>query len=315
MENLFDRVFEFLGKPNAESAFDQFMQKLQEAPELLHESKYRREYLLKKSGTLISFSKTHGCFASAFFHSRGGIAEQSAERQPYVGKLIAGITFGDSRDEVERKLGTKPVSSNWIQGRTPEDPKNLYEIYELQPFQLRFVFRRGQLLSSASVHHSGAAESGRKCPREPEEYLYDCCTKEVEAIIGLAQEEAQRLGYDHIGTEQILVGLLAEGKGIAAVALTSVGLTLDKARDEVERIIGRGRSSGNNFPMTPMVKCIFEESLNQSKVMGDLKIGTEHVLLAQIEEGEGVASRVLQNVGIGTVLLRAEVLKLRGLET
>ncbi|MER3587982.1 MAG: ATP-dependent Clp protease ATP-binding subunit ClpC, partial [Mastigocladus sp. ERB_26_1] len=105
---------------------------------------------------------------------------------------------------------------------------------------------------------------------------------------------ARRLGHNFVGTEQILLGLLGEGNGVAAKVLTELGVTLKDARREVERIIGRG--SGYlppEIPFTPKVKTLFEQAFKEARSLGHNYIGTEHLLLGLTEAGEGVAAKVL----------------------
>ncbi|CAD5990454.1 ATP-dependent Clp protease ATP-binding subunit ClpA homolog [Planktothrix tepida] len=132
--------------------------------------------------------------------------------------------------------------------------------------------------------------------------------KAIKAII-LAQEEARRLGHNFVGTEQILLGLVAEGTDIAAKALKSMGVNLKNTRLEVEKIIGRG--SGfvtSEIPFTPRAKRILEFSLEESRQLGHNYIGTEHLLLGLIREEEGVAVRVLENLKVNFSRIRKQVL-------
>lgn len=136
--------------------------------------------------------------------------------------------------------------------------------------------------------------------------------KAIKAVM-LAQEEARRLHHNLVGTEQILLGLLGEKTSIAAKVLANLGLTLPAAREEVERIIGRG--SGfipAEIPFTPKVKRVFEQSLMEARQLGHNHIGPEHLLLGLIQESEGVAGRVLHNLGIDLVQVRTEVIKAIG---
>ena len=115
----------------------------------------------------------------------------------------------------------------------------------------------------------------------------------------LAQEEARRLGHNFVGTEQILLGLIGEGTGVAAKVLKSLGVNLKDSRIEVEKIIGRGSGFvAVEIPFTPRAKRVLELSLEEARQLGHNYIGTEHLLLGLIREGEGVAARVLENLGI-----------------
>jgi ATP-dependent Clp protease ATP-binding subunit ClpC len=143
--------------------------------------------------------------------------------------------------------------------------------------------------------------------------MFEHFTSEAIKVVMLAQEEARRLGHNFVGTEQILLGLLGEGNGVAAKVLTELGVTLKDARREVERIIGRG--SGYlppEIPFTPKVKTLFEQSFKEARSLGHNYIGTEHLLLGLTEAGEGVAAKVLQNLGVDLKNIRTAVIRRLG---
>ncbi|BAY32722.1 ATPase [Nostoc carneum NIES-2107] len=140
--------------------------------------------------------------------------------------------------------------------------------------------------------------------------MFEHFTSEAIKVIMLAQEEARRLGHNFVGTEQILLGLMGEGTGVAAKVLTELGVTLKEARREVEKIIGRG--SGfvpPEIPFTPKVKSLFEQSFKEAHSLGHNYINTEHLLLGLTEAGEGVAAKVLQNLGVDLKSVRAAVVR------
>ena len=129
----------------------------------------------------------------------------------------------------------------------------------------------------------------------------------------LAQEEARRLGHNFVGTEQILLGLIGEGTGVAAKVLRSMGVNLKDARIEVEKIIGRGSGFvAVEIPFTPRAKRVLELSLEEARQLGHNYIGTEHLLLGLIREGEGVAARVLENLGVDLSKVRTQVIRMLG---
>ena len=143
--------------------------------------------------------------------------------------------------------------------------------------------------------------------------MFEHFTSEAIKVVMLAQEEARRLGHNFVGTEQILLGLIGEGTGVAAKVLTELGVTLKDARREVERIIGRG--SGfvpTEIPFTPKVKSLFEQSFKEARTLGHNYISTEHLLLGLTEAGEGVAAKVLQNLGLELSQVRTEVIRYLG---
>jgi len=141
--------------------------------------------------------------------------------------------------------------------------------------------------------------------------MFERFTDTAIKVIKLAQEEARRLGHNFLGTEQILLGLIGEGNGVAAKVLHSLGVTLKEAREEIEKIIGRG--SGFvvvEIPFTPRSKRVLELSLEESRTLGRDYIGTEHLLLGLIRDGEGVAARVLLNLGVDSKEVRAKVIQM-----
>ena len=143
--------------------------------------------------------------------------------------------------------------------------------------------------------------------------MFERFTEKAIKVIMLAQEEARRLGHNFVGTEQILLGLIGEGTGIAAKTLKSMGVNLKDARVEVEKIIGRGSGFvAVEIPFTPRAKRVLELSWDEARQLGHNYIGTEHLLLGLIREGEGVAARVLENLGVDLNKVRSNVVKMLG---
>lgn len=137
-------------------------------------------------------------------------------------------------------------------------------------------------------------------------------TERAQKVLALAQEEAIRLGHKDIGTEHVLLGLIREGDGIAAKALQALGLGLDKIQSEVESLIGRGAEQPSNINYTPRAKKVIELSMDEARKLGHTYVGTEHILLGLIREGEGVAARILNNLGVSLNKARQQVLQLLG---
>ncbi|ABO65465.1 ATP-dependent Clp protease ATP-binding subunit [Geobacillus thermodenitrificans] len=137
-------------------------------------------------------------------------------------------------------------------------------------------------------------------------------TERAQKVLALAQEEAIRLGHNNIGTEHILLGLIREGEGIAAKALMALGLGPDKIQKEVESLIGRGNEVSHTIHYTPRAKKVIELSMDEARKLGHSYVGTEHILLGLIREGEGVAARVLNNLGVSLNKARQQVLQLLG---
>jgi len=143
--------------------------------------------------------------------------------------------------------------------------------------------------------------------------MFERFTEKAIKVIMLAQEEARRLGHNFVGTEQILLGLIGEGTGVAAKVLKSMGVNLKDSRVEVEKIIGRGSGFvAVEIPFTPRAKRVLELSLEEARQLGHNYIGTEHLLLGLIREGEGVAARVLENLGVDLTKVRTQVVRMLG---
>lgn len=143
--------------------------------------------------------------------------------------------------------------------------------------------------------------------------MFERFTEKAIKVIMLAQEEARRLGHNFVGTEQILLGLIGEGTGIAAQVLKSMNVNLKDARIEVEKIIGRGSGFvAVEIPFTPRAKRVLELSLEEARQLGHNYIGTEHLLMGLVREGEGVAARVLENLAVNVSSIRSEVIQMLG---
>lgn len=137
-------------------------------------------------------------------------------------------------------------------------------------------------------------------------------TERAQKVLALSQEEAVRLGHNNIGTEHVLLGLVREGEGIAAKALQSLGLEVSKIQEEVEKLIGVGKQPMQTIHYTPRAKKVVELSQDEARKLGHSYVGTEHILLGLIREGEGVAARVLNNLGVSLNKARQQVLQLLG---
>ena len=141
--------------------------------------------------------------------------------------------------------------------------------------------------------------------------MFERFTDRARRVVVLAQEEARLLNHSYIGTEHILLGLIHEGEGVAAKALESLGISLEAVRSQVEEMIGQGGSSpSGHIPFTPRAKKVLELSLREALQLGHNYIGTEHILLGLIREGEGVAAQVLIKLGADLSRVRQQVIQL-----
>ena len=141
--------------------------------------------------------------------------------------------------------------------------------------------------------------------------MFERFTDRARRVVVLAQEEARMLNHNYIGTEHILLGLIHEGEGVAAKALESLGISLEAVRQQVEEIIGQGQQApSGHIPFTPRAKKVLELSLREALQLGHNYIGTEHILLGLIREGEGVAAQVLGRLGADLNRVRQQVIQL-----
>ncbi|MBO4210669.1 Clp protease N-terminal domain-containing protein, partial [Micromonospora echinofusca] len=141
--------------------------------------------------------------------------------------------------------------------------------------------------------------------------MFERFTDRARRVVVLAQEEARMLNHNYIGTEHVLLGLIHEGEGVAAKALESLGISLEGVRQQVEEIIGQGQQApGGHIPFTPRAKKVLELSLREALQLGHNYIGTEHLLLGLIREGEGVAAQVLVKLGADLNRVRQQVIQL-----
>ncbi|GAA3268666.1 ATP-dependent Clp protease ATP-binding subunit [Paenarthrobacter aurescens] len=141
--------------------------------------------------------------------------------------------------------------------------------------------------------------------------MFERFTDRARRVVVLAQEEARMLNHNYIGTEHILLGLIHEGEGVAAKALESLSISLDGVREQVQEIIGQGQQApSGHIPFTPRAKKVLELSLREALQLGHNYIGTEHILLGLIREGEGVAAQVLVKLGADLNRVRQQVIQL-----
>ena len=142
--------------------------------------------------------------------------------------------------------------------------------------------------------------------------MFERFTDQARRIVALAQEEARTLNHNDIGTEHILLALIREGSGMAAQALTALGITEAAARQQVEEVAGRGQQGppGGRIPFTPWAKKALELSLREAIAIGNSSIGTEHILLGLVRVGEGPAAQVLAGLGVDPTRVRQQVIRL-----
>jgi len=144
--------------------------------------------------------------------------------------------------------------------------------------------------------------------------MYDRFTDRARKVMQLANEEAQRFNHEYIGTEHILLGLIKEGSGVAAIVLKNIGIDLQRTRNEVEKILHAGADvvAEGKLPQTPRAKQVIQYAMEEARSLNHDYVGTEHLLLGLIREEEGVASQVFKNLGLAVGAVRQDVLSLLG---
>ena len=141
--------------------------------------------------------------------------------------------------------------------------------------------------------------------------MFERFTDRARRVVVLAQEEARLLDHNYIGTEHILLGLIHEGQGVAARTLSALGISLHETRQAVEEIIGRGaQAPSGHIPFTPRSKKVLELSLREALSLGSDYIGTEHILLALLREGDGVGAQILVGAGVSLSQVRQQIIEL-----
>jgi len=149
--------------------------------------------------------------------------------------------------------------------------------------------------------------------------MFERFTDQARLVVVLAQEESRMFNHNYIGSEHILLGLIREGTGVAAKALESLGISLDAVREQVQEVMGQGQHAqlvqqapSGHIPFTPRAEKVLELSLREALQLGHNYIGTEHILLGLICEGEGTAAQVLIKSGAGLNRVRSQVIQLAG---
>ncbi|KAL5192233.1 Chaperone protein ClpC, chloroplastic [Glycine soja] len=214
--------------------------------------------------------------------------------------LLAEHRHGQQKESGKLKRSTKMMSALRTNGLRMSGFSGLRTFNPLDT-----MLRPGiDFHSKVSIATSSRRARATRCVPKA---MFERFTEKAIKVIMLAQEEARRLGHNFVGTEQILLGLIGEGTGIAAKVLKSMGINLKDARVEVEKIIGRGSGFvAVEIPFTPRAKRVLELSLEEARQLGHNYIGSEHLLLGLLREGEGVAARVLENLGADPTNIRTQ---------
>ncbi|KAL5575008.1 hypothetical protein UlMin_016707 [Ulmus minor] len=221
--------------------------------------------------------------------------------------LVSGLKHGQSKGSERSKRRVTMVSSMQVPRLRISSFSGLRSFNALDTIMLR---PSQDFCSKVGITISSRRQRASRCVPKA---MFERFTEKAIKVIMLAQEEAKRLGHNFVGTEQILLGLIGEGTGIAAKVLKSMGINLKDSRIEVEKIIGRGSGFvAVEIPFTPRAKRVLELSLEEARQLGHNYIGSEHLLLGLLREGEGVAARVLENLGADPSNIRTQVIRMVG---
>src|ERR671925_865853 len=187
----------------------------------------------------------------------------------------------------------------WIKQPFRKDQKMTF--YRL----IRYVYRLLECTCARTGYHRK-----RNNARMHDRDRFDKFTERARKVLSLAQEEAQRFQHNYIGTEHLLLGLVREGEGVAAKVLSNLGVELNKVRSAVEFIIGRGdRMVLGEISLTPRAKKVIELAVEEARRLNHNYIGTEHLLLGLVREGEGIAAGVLESLGVNLERVRTQVMQ------
>jgi len=308
MERLYERLTALLGTSFDEAVFQQLLRDVGEIPEVMRISKRHMLYGFPKLG--FNLDTQEDVFISLFLHSRSASVKDGYYKE-YGGNLPGNIIFGDHRSVVEEKLGVVPLRSQRVVRANREEPEDLWEYYQLGPLKATFMFDgAANSLGSIGVHF----DEGEKQPHladvaVSDAHFFDDFSEEAQMVLKNASAEARRSSNNFIGSEMVLLGLLADKKTHIAKFLHSYGVDLKKARRGVFQIIGKGSEAvADKIPFTPRMRIMLWQSKEESKKLGHKLVCPEHILLAITEDGEGVGSRVLTTLGIDLDLLRESLL-------
>jgi hypothetical protein len=278
---------------------------------LEYKSKSSCHYVLRNAGLSFTYDQRNNYFASVFFHFGSAMAE-AGHVTKYFGNLPVGINFGDNREAVERKLERSPSKSMLVPGCQPEDPKDLWESYDFAPHVLTFMFHApDMMLASFSVRYGPACDATGPALREPKSYFYDFSNEDVLKMLNVAAEECRRCGGDSVDSGHILLALLLQANGALGEVLRRSGLTVDRVREHVQQMTAPSRlGPTEEISYSPRVKMICEETFEQAIKLGYAKVDLEQVLLATIEDGDGIAARLFHICEVDLDALQQAVLVL-----
>jgi len=310
MPNLYDRLAQIIGKPSDDPLVTALKDDLGRE-HVLRQGK--RSAAISYPDVGLTFTIVDGVLTGVFFHF-GSAAAQAGTMTKYAGDLPAGIKFGDHRAAVAAKLGMQPSSSKQIRTGNPDQPKDYWEHYDFGHFEATFIFDGvNELLGSMALNsiHDHATPDSPICPEVDDDNFFDDFSHQAMTAIQFARDEARRFSHKFIGSEQLLLGFLAQPDSIAARALATHGITSAKTAFETYEIIGHGSAAaGDQILFSPRARCVLSTAKVEAEKLGSPIVYPHHMLLAMLEDGEGVGPRVLENLGADLESLRRTILSL-----
>jgi Clp amino terminal domain, pathogenicity island component len=293
-----------LGKAHDDPALAELVRALEDVPKVLSRTTVRTDYFFEKSVVFLSFLNSANCFSNVYFEGR-----DLGTR--YLGKFPAGIEFGDSRLVVQVKLGVELTADGEISDQSE---------YESQNVRIKFFFRKstGDLYLVGADYTPGddfvVRDEVLGLMRDSTTVQFDRFTDKAIKILMRAHEEASMTRHNLVGSEHILLGLIAEHREMTAKTLKFVGLSLSNTRLEVEKIIGLGSDKvDREIHFTESAQRAIELSVVEADQRGNNYVRPEHILLGLIRDAEGGGARVLDSLGVVPFGTRREASRRRRL--
>ncbi len=295
MPGLWETLIELIGKSEEDPLFVALTSELGK-PEISKSGKRGSSFNFPLSGlSICSYDKI---IESVYFHY-GSASVQCGEYQPYAGNLTNGVKFGDAPSTVATKLGMQPSSSQRMQGRTKEDPEDLWQYFQFGNVDASFHFDgRTNLLRFVSLNKP-APPANNNYAEVDQPHFFDCFSTSALLSLQCARAESRLLRHNFVGSEQLLLGMLLSGENLASKALKSYKVTPEKVRREIVKIVGKGKDDvGENIPFTPMARKILFDSRTKASYFDSPVVEEHHVLLSMLKDAEGVGPRILENLKV-----------------
>ncbi len=307
MSGLWEILIELIGKSEEDPLFIALACELGK-PEITISGKRRRDFNFPLSG--LSIGSYDKMIETVFFHY-GSASVECGEYQPYAGNLANDVKFGDAPSTVAIKLGMQPSSVQHIQGRTPEDPEDLWQFFKFGNVDATFSFDGcTNVLDSISLNKPAPLALNNYAEVD-QPHFFDHFSRSALLSLQCARAESRLLRQNLVGSEQLLLGMLLSSENLASQALKSYKVTPEKVRREIVKIVGkRNDDVGENIPFTPMARKILFDSRSKASYFESNVVEEHHILLSMLKDAEGVGPRILENLKVNWDSLEDSVLQL-----